>query len=73
MPKPPLPKEKLRDCQVCIKVNKLELKLIKKYMAKEKLNTMQQYIRQAIYRDIIKTKETPRENKPYFKVEDLLF
>jgi len=73
MPKPPLPKEEFRHYSLQIKFNKAELKLLKKQMGKENHNTIQAYIRQAIYRDIVKDKETPKAKKEFFKVEELLF
>jgi|GEM_PF-4966722 len=73
MPKPPLPKEEFRHYPLTIKFNRAELKLLRKQMGKENHNTIQAYIRQAIYRDVVKDRLTPNAEKPFFKVEDLLF
>lgn len=73
MPKPPLPKEEFRHYPLTIKFNKAELKLLKKQMSIENKTTIQAYIRQTIYRDIVKYRETPKPLFHNYKVKELLF
>lgn len=68
MPKPPLPKEEFRHYPLTIKFNKAELKLLKKQMGIEKHNTIQAYIRQAIYRDFINYKKGTKNIKLQYKI-----
>lgn len=73
MPKPPLPKAKFRHYPLTIKFNRAELNLLRKQMAQENHTTIQSYIRQAIYRDVVKDRLTPNAEKCFFKIEDLIF
>ena len=73
MPKPPLPKSEFRHYPLTIKFNRAELKLLRKQMAQENHTTIQSYIRQAIYRDVVKDRLTPNAEKCFFKIEDLTF